>query len=340
MEIFQNKYVQIIIILAISFFVAFIIKKLIIAFLNKLTQKTQTDFDDTLIKIISKPLYIAVILIGAHYSLKILDIINGYTKLVNDIFYVIYILLATYLVVKIIIDLTNRWFKKKKKFAQAPKLISNLVSLILYVIAAIMILSYFNVEISPLIATLGIGGLAVGLALQNTLANLFSGLHIISDEPVKVGDYIEIGADVSGMVIDIGWRSTRIKTLSHDIIVIPNSTLSESIIKNLTQKDKSVSAQIKCGVSYDSNLQKVEKIISQIAAQIQQQSQAAVVNYQPSIFFTDFADSNINFIVYLRAKDRLNKMKLEHDFIKALKEKFDQEKIEISYPVVKLMQNK
>lgn len=337
MNFLQNQYAQIVLILAGCFVLAFIIKQIVLSFLNKLSQKTETDFDDVLIKILGKPIYIAVILAGVHYSLKILNIVNGYSSFVNKIFFVIYILLGTYVAVRIVVDLIDRWFKKKKDFAKAPRLISNIVNVVLYAIAGIMILSYFDVEISPLIATLGIGGLAVGLALQNTLANLFSGLHIISDEPVKVGDYVEIGTEVAGTVIDIGWRSTRIRTLGQDIIVIPNSTVSDSIIKNLTQKDETVTASVVCGVSYESNLQKVEQTVMQVAKKLQTNSEAAVNDYRPSMRFTDFGESNINFVVYMRAKQRGDKMFLEHEFIKELKAEFDKQKIEISYPVVKVV---
>jgi small-conductance mechanosensitive channel len=336
MELLYNQYFQVLLILIGAILLAKIIKEIVLVLLKRLTAKTQTDLDDVIIQIISKPLYSIILVAGLHYSIIMLDLLNNYTNIANKIFFVIYTLLVTSAIAKIITTLISEWLKVKKNFEAVPKLISKVINLAIYLTALIIILSYFGVEISPLIAGLGIGGLAVGLALQNTLANFFSGIHIISDEPIKLGDYIEIGTEVAGTVIDIGWRSTKIKTLSGDIIIMPNNTVSESIITNLSKNDQTVSAKILCGVDYSADMEQVEKITLELANNIQKNTQGAVEDYTPSFAFTQFADSNINFTVYLRAKTRMDRMKLQNIFMKALKKKFDEEKIEISWPVRKI----
>jgi len=136
------------------------------------------------------------------------------------------------IVARILSFFISRWLKVQKQFQKTPKLISTVVSIVIYLIAFLMILRYLNVEITPLVATLGLGGLAVGLALHNTLSNFFAGVYIISDRPINVGDYIEMDGNIAGYVEDIGWRSTRIKTLPNTIVVVPNSKIAESVIVN------------------------------------------------------------------------------------------------------------
>ncbi len=202
-----------------------------------------------------------------------------------------------------------------------------------------MILSYFKIEITPLVATLGIGGLAVGLALQNTLSNFFAGLYMVADKPITVGDFIELpDADISGYVEDIGWRSTRIKTLPNTVVIVPNSKLAENIIVNDSLPEHEMAALVQCGVAYGSDLKKVEKATIDVARKIQKTVPGAVKTFEPFIRYHTFGDSNINFTIILRVEKFVDKYLVTHEFIKALKERYDKEGIEISWPVRKIYQ--
>ena len=234
-----------------------------------------------------------------------------------------------------------RWLKVQKKFEKTPQLISKIISVIVYLIAFLMILKHFNIEITPLIATLGVGGLAVGLALQNTLSNFFAGLHIISDRPVNVGDFIELTeGNISGYVEDVGWRSTRIRTLPNTIVIVPNSKLAESIIINDSLPEQEMATLVQCGVAYGSDLKKVEEVTVDVARKIQKTVPGAVKTFDPFIRYHTFGDSNINFSVILRVEKFVDKYLITHEFIKALKERYDKEGIEISWPVRKVYQGK
>ena len=130
--------------------------------------------------------------------------------------------------------------QSQDKHKKTPKLLDKLIATCVYLIGLILVLAHFEVQITPLLATLGIGGLAVGLAIKNTLTNLFAGIHMLSDQPIKVDDYIEIPEEkINGYVQDIGWRSTRIRSLTDNTIIVPNSKLAENtIINNFLPKKK------------------------------------------------------------------------------------------------------
>jgi small-conductance mechanosensitive channel len=223
----------------------------------------------------------------------------------------------------------TKWLRVKKKLRQIPRIITLIYNIILYLIALMIILDHFQIKLTLLIATLGISGLAFGLAMQNALSNFFAGLYLISDKPIKVGDFIEIEKGPSGFVEDIGWRSTRIKTLSNTIIIVPNSKLAESIVINNSLPDNEIYVLIECGVSSKSDLKKVEKITNEVAKKIQRTVPGAVKNFEPFMRYHTFGDSKINFTVKLRAEKFKDRYLIIHEFIKALKERFDEEKIEI-----------
>ena len=180
------------------------------------------------------------------------------------------------------------------------------------------------------------GALAIGLALQSTLANFFAGLHLLSDKPIRVGDFIELDENTSGFVDDIGWRSTRIKTMTDNLIIIPNGKLADSTILNYSLPKQDLSFWIQCGVAYESDLKKVEKITLEVAKKIQQQVPGAVKDFEPTFRFSKFGDSNIDFIVIIRVEEPMKRFVVRNEFIKALKERFDKEEIEISWPIRKV----
>ena len=332
----QNEYAQFFAIIIVAFLFAKVFYTILIRQVKKITDQTNTDIDDMILKIIKKPFHILIVLCGVYFGLKCLSALNPFALWLDRIFFVMSILIISYVSAKILSILISRWLKVQQKFEKTPKLIAKITSILVYLIALLLIMNYFEIEITPLIAGFGIGGLAIGLALQSTLSNFFAGLHIISDRPVNIGDYIQIEGDLSGYVEDIGWRSTRIKTLQNKVVIIPNSKLAESVIINESMPELEITAKIECGVGYGSDLDKVEKNVLLIAKEIQKKVEGAITDFQPLMRFSEFGDSNIKFYVILRVKDPVAKYEVKHQFIKALKKKFDQEQIEISWPVRKV----
>ena len=180
----------------------------------------------------------------------------------------------------------------------------------------------------------------VGLALQNTISNFFAGLYVISERGINVGDFLELDNGISGWVEDVGWRSTRIRTLPNTIVIIPNSKLAESVIINQSLPEKQMSAVVECGVAYTSDLERVEKITLEVARKIQKEVPGAVRTFEPFMRYHTFGDSNINFSVILRVEKPGDRYLVIHEFIKALKKRYDEERIEISWPVRKIYYGK
>jgi len=328
-------------------FVAIVVGALIVAkisliifkkYLRQIVSRTETELDDAILQIITKPFYFLIVLVGLRFAILSLKSLENYFSLIDKIFFVGYTLIITWVISKLINLFINNWLRVEEKYKKTPQLVNKVVNIILYIIVLLIILDYFGISITPLVASLGVGGLAIGLALQSTLANFFAGLHIISDRPINVGDYIELDdGKIAGFVEDIGWRSIRLRTLANNLIVIPNNTLANSVIKNRSAPTEEQSAFIEAGVAYDSDLKQVEKILLEVGEEaIKENPEMAIQDFKPIVRFYQFGDSNINFKLIIRAKSLSAKGFLVHDLIKRIKERFDKEKIEISWPVRKV----
>ncbi len=333
----QSEYLRFFLIIVGSVVFANVFNFILRRYVKRFTEKTKSDVDDILLGIITKPVYVFTVSLGLYFALGTLSALAPYGAWMNMMFFVFFVLLISMLVSRILNVLVIRWIKVQKKFEKTPRLLNKIINVVIYLLAILMILDHFQVEISPLIATLGLGGLAIGLALQNTLSNFFAGLHVISDRPVSVGDFIELpDANISGYVEDIGWRSTRIRTLPNTIVIIPNSKLADSVIVNNSLPEPETAAPVQCGVAYGSDLRKVEEVTVDVARKIQKTVPGAVKNFEPFIRYNSFGDSNINFTVILRVETFVDRYLVTHEFIKALKERYDREGIEISWPVRKV----
>ena len=339
-NLIQNKYLQFLIIIIISVIIAKIFHLILTKSFKKIKKRNKDNIAGIILTLITKPIFTLIIFIGLYFGLKILSILQPYVAWINKIFFIIFTLLVSLIIARILAIFTSSWLKVKEKFEKTPRLITKIVSITIYLIAILIIMDHFHIQITPLVTALGLGGLAVALAFQSTLSNFFAGLHIISDRPVNIGDYVELEGDISGYIMDIGWRSTKIKTLPNNIVIIPNSKLAESIITNESMPKQEMSVVVQCGVSYNSNLDKVEKVTIDVAKKIQKTIKGAVKSFEPFIRYHTFGDSNINFSVILRVEKPVDKYLVVHEFIKALKKRYDKEKIEISYPITKVFLDK
>ena len=338
-NLLNDEYSRFLIIL-IGTIITVTISYFILRFIVKRIVGKKKNYGEFIFKKLSKPFLLLVFFVGLFTALKSLTALNEYNEWIDGCFFVIVTLISAFLVSNIITVLMLGWLKVRRGFQRPPGLLNKIVTVIIFIIAIFVILGYFKLDITPMIAGVGLGALAIGLALQNTLANFFAGVHLISDRPINIGDFIELDKDTSGFVEDIGWRSTRIRTMVDNLLIIPNAKLADSNILNYSMPKQDLNIWIPCGVAYESDLKKVEKISLEVAKEIQQNVSGAVKDYEPIFRYKEFGDSNINFITVLRVEEPMDRFIVRNEFIKSLKERFDTEKIEISWPIRKIYQIK
>jgi small-conductance mechanosensitive channel len=212
-------------------------------------------------------------------------------------------------------------------------LTQNLVRIVVLIVGLLMIANALGLEITAALTALGVGGLAVALALQEPLSNLFAGLFISLAGQVRVGDYIELEGGHAGFVVDLDWRATRIRVPSNNIIIVPNAKLSQATVTNYGLPEKEMSILVAAGVDYASDLAHVEAVTKEVGREVLKEIEGGVPDWEPLIRYHTFADSSINFNVVLRAKQFTDQFLLRHEFIKRLHVRYEKEGIGIPFPI-------
>jgi small-conductance mechanosensitive channel len=215
----------------------------------------------------------------------------------------------------------------------STSIVSNIAKIGIYILCVLVVLQTNGVSITPLLTALGVGALAVALALQDTLSNLFSGLQVIASRQIRIGDYIKLNTNEEGYVSDITWRNTIIRALSNNYIIVPNSKIASAIVTNYYLPEKEMSVNVEASVSYDSDLEKVEAVTIAVAREVLKETTGAVKDADTFIRYHTFGDSEIKFSVNLRAMEFTDQYLLKHVFIKKLTEAYRSNNIAIPYPI-------
>lgn len=203
----------------------------------------------------------------------------------------------------------------------------------IFILGLLVVLAMMGVSITPLLTALGVGGLAVALALQDTLANLFAGIHILVERSIRVGDFIKLESGQEGYVEDITWRTTRIRMLPNNMVVIPNSKLSQSQVVNYYMPDKVMSLYIPVGVAYSSDPERVAEILHEEAVKAMDDFPEMSRDYDPIVRFTPgFGDSALEFTLIVRISEVLEQFPVQSGLRFRIFKRFRQEGIEIPFP--------
>lgn len=247
----------------------------------------------------------------------------------RHIAFVLIVLLVARFLSKAAIKIIN---VKLKKEENAVSLVDNIVNAAVYIMAILIVLSHFDIAITPILTAMGVGGMAVAFGLQETLQNIFAGLWLIAAKQLQAGDYILLTGDQKGKVTDITWRYTTVQTLLGNLMVIPNKTLANAIVTNYNLPQEDITIQIPIGVSYDSDLEQVERVTLEVANEVMHHM-SEYSSIPPRVVFHTFADSSIQFDILIHSARFDMQLELKHRFIKALTARYRKEGIVIPYPI-------
>jgi small-conductance mechanosensitive channel len=313
--------------------IGYVIEKVVLKKIEKYAIKTAGKFDNKIITSLGGIVFTWIVILSFLIPSNYFTINETFTNYSNKICFSIIILSFTVLAGRIIVlTIKSKTANHSQHFPSAT-IILNIARITVLLIGLMLILQVFGVSIAPILTALGVGGLAVALALQETLSNLFSGIQITASKKIRNGDYIKLDSGEEGYVQDITWRNTIIKALQNNLIIIPNSKLSSVIITNYNFPDTELAVLVEVGVSYDSDLKLVEKVTIDVAKNISQLIEGGVKTFDPFIRYHTFSDSSINFTVIMRGHEFSNQFLIKHEFIKLLHQKYKENKIEIPYPI-------
>jgi small-conductance mechanosensitive channel len=312
----------------------YVIRFVLNVYLVRLAKRTKTEIDDIIIGAIRTPIIIILILIGLGTALPYVPFLPEWAASYTPIiFKVLIALVGIYCTIKILSGLTKYYGVVRPSLRTIMPTIDKVAKFLVAFIGLMVVLDTLGVSVTAPLAALGIGGIAIAFALQSTLSDFLSGIYIMADRPIRVGDYIKLESGQEGYVLDIGWRSTKIRELPNNVIVVPNSKLAGAIVTNYYLPKPEMSVIVEVGVSYDSDLSKVEKVTLDVAKKVLKKVAGGVETFEPFMRYHTFDDFSINFKVILRAKTYVDRFLLAHEFIKELHKRYKKEGIEIPFPI-------
>lgn len=278
------------------------------------------------------------LIIGLYWSISLIDFIQSFVKLFSYILFAVIVLSITRVIARTVSGFVDMQIAKSRDLPRTT-LLNAIVNVIIYAMGILVILQYYGISIAPILTALGVGGMAVALALQETLANIFSGLHLILSKQLRLGDYIKLSSNEEGRVTDITWRFTTITPVGDgNMVVIPNQKIASAIITNYSLPRKDIIIKIPIGVAYNSDLEQVERVTLEVATKVLEEVDQEI-DIAPAVRFHTFGESSIDFNVILHSSNFDHQFILKHEFIKALTKRYREEGIEIPFPIRTIVQD-
>ncbi|MBU0574005.1 MAG: mechanosensitive ion channel family protein [Candidatus Margulisbacteria bacterium] len=306
---------------------------MVFAVIGRFVAGTTNRLDDTLARESKLPFFLGLVIAGFSVIGNLVGLPPRLLPYVNRFSQLAVIFLLIYAVIRFLYNFLVFGGQKNSDLNKILPSFSRLANLAIWGAAILLALDLFGISITPVLASLGIAALALSLALQDTLANFFSGLYILVSRPIRMGDYVELENGLKGYVLAIGWRETRIRTLPNNTVVIPNNKLAQSIVINYYLPEKEMACLVQVGVSYGSDLEKVERVTCEVGKEVLSRVSGAVNAFDPFIRYHTFADFSVNFTVILRINEFVDQYLVTHEFIKALHKRYKAEGIEIPFPI-------
>ncbi len=322
-------------IFALFYLLSQFLKYILLNWVPCLTAVTRTELDDRILARITPPAALLVIFAGLYYSVHYLPLPPKIQLVSSGAIFIINVIIISNIAYRCIDELIKCYANfltvhgKDGLDRQVIPLLEKIVIIILIGTSLIITLKHFNYDILSLITAFGIGSLAIGMAAKDTLAHMISGFTLMIDRPFRIGDRIQLNNGQIGDVLDIGLRSTRIKTLDNILLIIPNSDLCNTMVTNQAFPDHSVRGKINIGVSYNSDVGHVKNLLVLIALDIKE----VLRNPAPEAFFVSFGDYALNFVLYFWVEEYNDLLSVTDNINCQIISRFSESEVEIPFPI-------
>jgi small-conductance mechanosensitive channel len=313
--------------------VGYLLRGYLFSRLSRWAAKTGSRTGDAIISVTRSPFLVLCIMLGVYAALEFTYLPKALLGKAETGLSILAIIAVSMVTANILAGLIRMRAEKIESALPVTSLTENIIRIVVYGTGTLVVLNALGISIAPILATLGVGGLAVALALKDTLSNFFAGFHIIVNREISVGDYLKLSSGEEGYVNDIGWRSTKIKTLSGNIVFVPNAKLTELIVTNYALPARDVAVPVELGVHYASDLVKVERIACEEGVEVMRDVPGGVPDFTPLVRYHRFGESGIDLTVILRGKEFADQFLIRHEFLKRIHARFAKEGIVIPYPV-------
>ncbi|HZP00570.1 MAG TPA: mechanosensitive ion channel family protein [Terriglobia bacterium] len=306
--------------------------------LNRLLHHWTKKFENTwgeLVFALLESLPIPLLLMGALYAgIELLTLPSRYERLASKLILAFTIVVFFYFPAKLVVLFLRRMEQKQPGIERVTQPSMFIIRVVFAIMALIVVLENLGISLTAIWTTLGVGSVAVALALQDTLSNFFSGIYLLADRPVNPGDFIRLDSGQDGFVLRIGWRSTQLRTLANNVIVVPNSTLAKAVITNFSLPETRMALTIPISVSYKTDPAHVEKILLEVVKEATRDGLVGLLSYPtPSVnLIPGFGPSSLDFSLGVHVRQYVDQYSVQSELRKRILARFRQEGIEIPYP--------
>ena len=301
---------------ALAYGLGRILNAIVIGRVRRLASKTSGNWDNVVTQELQKRVPFWSVLAGLGVSLGYWTLVSPWGRLIALAIGATAIMSVTLTVAAIIVGLLGIVGRGSQHAVRVSGLMRNVVYLVAVTIGVLVILRGIDVEITPMLAALGVGGLAVALALQGPLSNLFSALFMTLAHQIRIGDYIRLEAGPEGRIVDQRWDATTLRTLAGNIVIIPNSNLAQAIVTNFDRPTQDVGCSVEFTVGMDADLAQVERLAVAAGRAVMQEVPGGVPDADVAVRFQAFSDTGIRCTVGARARQFEDQGLVRHELAK------------------------
>lgn len=296
--------------------------------LRRLTRKIPGEIDDIVLGGVHLPLYVSVLVAGGYVSVELLEAFEAWLPQIRATLLTLLTLLWAFALARIGRRVSAEATRNDHFDKQVVPIFQNVWTALLLGATIFLVLTYWRVNITPLLASAGVLGIVLGLAARDTIANLFGSLALYADRTYAVGDFIVLESGERGRVEDISIRSTDIRTRDDLLVTVPNSVLNTATIVNESTPERERRLRIPLSVAYESDLDHVEEVLLDVADR-----EAVVLDEpEPRVRVREFADSAVDVELLFWVSAPVLRGRAKHAMFKRIHARFREEGIEIPYP--------
>lgn len=320
-------------VLALTLAGGYAAKRLMLRLLRPWAQRGRGPAAQVVINAMQGPFMLWVLILGTHLAMQSSALPPRATLWIGRVLLALWILSLTLISSRLAGDLIRFHGSGIPGALPVTTLTQTLAQLAVVILGLLVLLNLWGVSITPILTALGVGGLAVALALQDTLSNLFAGFYVAVARQVRLGDYIRLNTGEEGYVTDIGWRSTTVRALANNMVVIPNSKLGQAIVTNFYLPEKRLGVSIQIGVACDSDPDRVEQVLLEEAQAAAREIPGMLAEPAPGVTFDPgFGDWALLFTLGYSVAEFRDQFRVRHELRKRILKRLRQEKIEMPFP--------
>ena len=310
-----------------------LVQRLLLRGLGAWTRRTQSRPGLILQEALRVTSWLWLLILALHFAVQSSDLPAKYTEPSATLLLDLWVVSLTVMSMRIARDLVRFYGGQIPGALPVTTLTQNLAQIAVFVLGMMVLLGPYVKRLAPVLTALGVGGLAVALALQDTLSNLFSGFYIAVAGQVRLGDYIKLNSGEEGYVVDISWRSTNIRSLSNNMIIVPNAKLAQAIVTNFHLPENRMSSSLQVNVGYDADPDRIERVLLEIVTDGARNIAGLLADPAPSVSFDPgFGESSLGFTLNYQIAEFVNQYGIRHELRKRILRRFRQEGIEIPFP--------